>query len=67
MMGDRTRGAAVFLDRDGTLIRDLGYLRRADQVEILPRAPAALRLVHDQGFKLVVITNQSAIARKNVE
>jgi|GEM_PF-4197470 D-glycero-D-manno-heptose 1,7-bisphosphate phosphatase len=47
MMGDRTRGATVFLDRNGTLIRDVGYLRRADQVEILPRVPAALRLLHD--------------------
>jgi D-glycero-D-manno-heptose 1,7-bisphosphate phosphatase len=63
MMRDRASGAAVFLDRDGTLIRDVGYLRRTDQIEILPRVPAALRLLRDRGFKLVVVTNQSAVAR----
>jgi D-glycero-D-manno-heptose 1,7-bisphosphate phosphatase len=53
----------VFLDRDGTLIRDVGYLRRIDELEILPMVPEALRLLRLQGFKLVVVTNQSAIAR----
>jgi D-glycero-D-manno-heptose 1,7-bisphosphate phosphatase len=53
----------VFLDRDGTLIRDVGYLRRIDELEILPKVPEALRLLREQGFKLVVVTNQSAIAR----
>ena len=62
-MRDRPLDAAVFLDRDGTLIRDVGYLRRPDQIEILPRVPAALRLLRDHGFKLVVVTNQSAVAR----
>ena len=57
------RGAAVFLDRDGTLIRDVGYLRRVDQIEILPKVPEALRLLREHGFKLVVVTNQSAVAR----
>ena len=57
------RGAAVFLDRDGTLIRDVGYLRRVDQIEILPKVPEALRLLRGHGFKLVVVTNQSAVAR----
>ena len=47
----------------GTLIRDVGHLCRADQVEILPRVPEALRLVKDAGFKVVVVTNQSVIAR----
>ena len=56
-------GAAVFLDRDGTLIRDIGYLRRVDDLEVLPRVPEALVLLREQGFKLVLVTNQSAIAR----
>jgi D-glycero-D-manno-heptose 1,7-bisphosphate phosphatase len=54
---------AVFLDRDGTLIRDVGYLRRIDDLEILPKVPEALRLLREQGFKLVMVTNQSAVAR----
>jgi D-glycero-D-manno-heptose 1,7-bisphosphate phosphatase len=55
--------AAVFLDRDGTLIRDIGYLTRVDQIEILPRVPQALRLLRENGLKIVVVTNQSAVAR----
>ena len=62
-MAGSGQGAAVFLDRDGTLIRDVGYLRRADEIEILPKVPAALRLLRNHGFRLVVVTNQSAIAR----
>ena len=54
---------AVFVDRDGTLIHDVGHLCRVDQVEILPRVPQALRLMKDAGFKVVVVTNQSVIAR----
>jgi D-glycero-D-manno-heptose 1,7-bisphosphate phosphatase len=55
--------AAVFIDRDGTLIRDVGYLLRQDQLEILPKVPEALRLLKEKGYKLVVVTNQSVIAR----
>lgn len=54
---------AVFVDRDGTLIRDVGYLRRVEELEILPRVPEAVRLLRDHGLKVVVVTNQSAIAR----
>lgn len=57
------RGAAVFVDRDGTLIREVGYLRRVDQVEILPGVPEALALLREFGFKAVMVTNQSAVAR----
>jgi D-glycero-D-manno-heptose 1,7-bisphosphate phosphatase len=55
--------AAVFVDRDGTLIRDVGYLCRQEQLEILPGVPEALRLLRAKGYKVVVITNQSAVAR----
>jgi D-glycero-D-manno-heptose 1,7-bisphosphate phosphatase len=54
---------AVFVDRDGTMIRDVGHLCRTEQVEILPRVPEALRLLKENGFQVVVITNQSVIAR----
>jgi D-glycero-D-manno-heptose 1,7-bisphosphate phosphatase len=58
-----SRAAAVFLDRDGTLIRDIGYLCREEQLEILPRVPQAIRRLRERGFKVVVITNQSAVGR----
>jgi D-glycero-D-manno-heptose 1,7-bisphosphate phosphatase len=62
MIGSRPR-AAVFLDRDGTLIREVGHLSRPEQLEVLPKVPAALRILRDHGFKLIVVTNQSAVAR----
>jgi len=62
-MNSSARTAAVFLDRDGTLIRDVGYLSQIDQLEILPGVPEAIRLLHGVGLKVVVVTNQSVIAR----
>lgn len=55
--------AAVFWDRDDTLIRDSGYIRDPEQVELLPGAAAALRAISDAGFENIIITNQSGIAR----
>jgi D-glycero-D-manno-heptose 1,7-bisphosphate phosphatase len=54
---------AVFLDRDGTLIDDVGYLDRVDDVAIYPWSGDALRLLKRGGFAIVVITNQSGVAR----
>lgn len=54
---------AAFLDRDGTLIRDHHYPRDPDLVEILPGVPEALKRLVQAGYLLVVITNQSGIAR----
>lgn len=63
MNGGCGNEAAVFLDRDGTLIREVGHLHRRDQVEILPRVAEAIRLLRARGFCVVVVTNQSAVAR----
>jgi D-glycero-D-manno-heptose 1,7-bisphosphate phosphatase len=62
-MSSNVKRAAVFLDRDGTLIRDVKYLCAVEQIEILPGAAAALFLLRAHGFKLVVVTNQSGVAR----
>lgn len=59
----RTTTPGVFVDRDGTLIREVGYLSRREQIEVLPRVPEAIRLLRQQGLKVAVITNQSAVAR----
>lgn len=61
-MAVSSRGA-VFLDRDGTIIRDVGYLCRTDQIEILPGAADAIRLLGVHGWPVVVVTNQSGVAR----
>ena len=54
---------AIFLDRDGTLIEDPGYLSRPEQVRLHPGAPAAISAVNAHGWLAVVVTNQSGIAR----
>jgi D,D-heptose 1,7-bisphosphate phosphatase len=54
---------AVFLDRDGTIARDVHYCRRVEDFELLPTVPQAIRLLNENGFKVVVITNQSGLAR----
>jgi D-glycero-D-manno-heptose 1,7-bisphosphate phosphatase len=54
---------AIFLDRDGTLIEDPGYLNNPDMVRLLPGAAEALIRLKKLGYKLVVVSNQSGIAR----
>jgi D-glycero-D-manno-heptose 1,7-bisphosphate phosphatase len=52
----------VFLDRDGTIIHECGYLDRLEALSVFPWVGDALRLLKRAGFATVVITNQSAIA-----
>jgi D,D-heptose 1,7-bisphosphate phosphatase len=54
---------AVFFDRDGTLINDPGYLNHPDQVQLLDGAAEALRELRGLGYKTVVVSNQSGVAR----
>jgi len=55
--------AAVFLDRDGTIIEDLNYIARPEQVRLIPDAASAIRKLNEAGLTVVVVTNQSGIAR----
>lgn len=57
------RNRAVFLDRDGTIARDVHYCRTPEDFELLPTVPEAIKVLNASGFKVVVITNQSGIAR----
>ena len=57
------KSAAVFLDRDGTLMRDVDYCGDPKEVEIFPGVGEALLKLKDGGYKLIVITNQSGIGR----
>jgi len=54
---------ALFLDRDGTVIAERGYLKDPAQIEILPGAVDALRKLAREGWKLIVISNQSGVGR----
>jgi D-glycero-D-manno-heptose 1,7-bisphosphate phosphatase len=55
--------SAVFLDRDGTLMRDVDYCGDPGKVEVFPGAGEALSRLKQNGYKLVIITNQSGIGR----
>lgn len=54
---------ALLLDRDGTLIHDTDFVRRPEDVTLIPGAARAVRRVNKAGWRVVVITNQSGIAR----
>ncbi len=54
---------AVFLDRDGTINEDVGYLKNPRDVRLLDGAAEAVRLLNQRGIKTVIITNQSGVAR----
>jgi len=54
---------AVFLDRDGTLIEEVDFLSRVEDMRLFASTAAALTRLHLAGFKLFVVTNQSGIAR----
>ncbi len=54
---------AVFLDRDGTINEEVGYLSDLDRLVVYPCAAAAVRMINESGMKAVVITNQSGVAR----
>jgi D-glycero-D-manno-heptose 1,7-bisphosphate phosphatase len=54
---------AVFLDRDGTVIEDVGYLADPDAVRLVPGAGEAIAALNKAGYLVVVVSNQSGIAR----
>lgn len=53
----------VFLDRDGTLNREVGFVTEPGRLEVIPGCRRALERLHEAGYRLVVVTNQSGIAR----
>jgi len=56
-------GVAVFLDRDGTLNEEAGYLNHVDRLKLIDHAAEAVRLLNRRGLKTVVVTNQAGVAR----
>lgn len=57
---------AVFLDRDGTINKYVGFLRNIDDMELLPGAAEAIRRINKSGYLAIVVTNQPVIARGEV-
>jgi D-glycero-D-manno-heptose 1,7-bisphosphate phosphatase len=60
---DRGKNIAAFLDRDGTLCEEVGYLRSPGQIRLIPGAGEAVRRLNERGIKAVVVTNQSGVGR----
>jgi D,D-heptose 1,7-bisphosphate phosphatase len=54
---------AVFLDRDGTIARDVPYCSRPEDFELLEGVGEGIRMLNEAGFRVIVVTNQSGIAR----
>jgi D-glycero-D-manno-heptose 1,7-bisphosphate phosphatase len=54
---------AVFIDRDGTINEEKEYLYRSEAFEFIPGAPEAIKVFNEAGFLVVVVTNQSGVAR----
>ncbi|MBI1861659.1 MAG: HAD-IIIA family hydrolase [Deltaproteobacteria bacterium] len=53
----------LFLDRDGTIVEDTGYLREASVVDLLPNAAEGLREIRAKGYQLFMVSNQSGVGR----
>lgn len=54
---------AIFLDRDGTINKDVGFCCRPEDFELIPGAAVAIKMLNSMRFKVIVLTNQSGIAR----
>jgi D-glycero-D-manno-heptose 1,7-bisphosphate phosphatase len=57
------RRRAIFMDRDGTINEEVGYVSHLSHFRLLPRSLEAIRLINEAGFLAVVVTNQSGVAR----
>src|SRR5947207_6199998 len=54
---------ALFLDRDGTIIVDTGYLRRVEDIAVIPRAAKVIAAANHRNIPVVMVTNQAGIGR----
>lgn len=57
------KNKVIFLDRDGTINKDFGYVYKKEDLEFLPGVVEGLKLLQDNGYMLIIVTNQSGISR----
>ena len=62
----KNKQKAIFLDRDGTINKYVGFLRNIDDFELLPSAAEAIKKINNSGYLAIVVTNQPVIARGEV-
>jgi D-glycero-D-manno-heptose 1,7-bisphosphate phosphatase len=63
MMETKTKKPAVFVDRDGTLIEEVNFLSRVEDLRLFPYAHESIKKLKDAGYLVIVVTNQSGIGR----
>lgn len=54
---------AIFLDRDGVIVEDSGYVHRKDQLKLIPGSAEAIKLLNKNNFLVVIVTNQAGVAK----
>ena len=59
----KVRKPAVFIDRDGTINEQMGYINHISRFSLLPRSAEAIRLLNSKGYLTIVVSNQSGVAR----
>ena len=62
-MPSKTTNKFIFLDRDGTIIEDAGYIHKIKDLKFLPSAVSGLKKLQQLGYKFIIISNQAGIAR----
>ena len=62
----KNKQKAIFLDRDGTINKEVGFLRNIDDLELLPGTAKGIRRINESGYLAILITNQPVIARGEV-
>lgn len=66
-LSDETKRACIFLDRDGTIIDEVGHLSSLDEVNLIPGSADAIKKINENGILSIVITNQPVIARGDLD
>lgn len=59
----KMKDKVVFLDRDGTINKEVNYLYKVEEFEFIPGTQEAIKIFHELGYKVIVITNQAGVAR----
>jgi histidinol-phosphate phosphatase family protein len=59
----KQQARAIFLDRDGTINEEVGFLDNLEKLRLLPGAARAIRMINESGFKAIVVTNQGGVGR----
>ena len=66
LLSDKNKRKAIFLDRDGTIIKENGYITDSSQVELFKFSSESIKKINDSGYICIIITNQPVIARGDI-